>query len=114
MARLYDLRRWRNGRLRHLRDNPLCVECKAQGKFTPAQVVDHNPPHNNNFDAFFTESTWRSLCKPCHDRKTASRDTGFGNKRITDADKKVDTGCVASGFPVCKNHHWNKAKPGER
>lgn len=108
MNRLYDLRRWRTGRLRHLRDNPLCVECKAQGKFAPAQVVDHNPPHNNNFDAFFDESTWRSLCKPCHDSITTRADGGFGNRKVSRETIAVP-GCDVNGMPRDrKHHHWYK------
>lgn len=81
-SRLYDLRRWRNGRLRHLREHPLCVACRGI-----AQVVDHEPPHKGNEAAFFDESTWVSLCKRCHDAKTAKHDGGFGNAVRTHGNK---------------------------
>jgi 5-methylcytosine-specific restriction protein A len=30
---------------------------------------------------FWDSSSWRSLSKQCHDRKTATHDGGFGNPR---------------------------------
>ena len=103
MARLYNLARWRKGRLRHLRENPTCVSCRERGIVTIANTLDHNPPHRNNYDAFFDEATWVSLCKQCHDSKTARHDGGFGNKH-----KQTSVGCMANGLPADRQHHWNK------
>ena len=77
-ARGYDAR-WRRERLRFLRHNPLCVTCRSGGRLTPANVVDHIVPHRGNEELFWDQSNWQALCKPCHDKKTATEDGGFGN-----------------------------------
>ena len=78
-SRGYD-RRWRAYRLTFLAAHPLCVECAAQSDplLTPATIVDHIVPHAGNMDLFWDERNHQALCKPCHDRKTASEDGGFG------------------------------------
>lgn len=43
-----------------------------------ATVVDHNIPHKGNKVLFWDVSNWQSLCKACHDAKTAREDGGFG------------------------------------
>lgn len=74
--------RWRKARVLFLRDNPLCEECKKQGRYTPATVVDHIRPHKGNKDLFWDCDNWQALCKQCHDRKTATEDGGFGHGNI--------------------------------
>jgi len=70
--------RWRKVRMMFLRQHPLCVECQKAGRLTPATVVDHIIPHKGDMVLFWDESNWQALCKPCHDRKTAKEDGGFG------------------------------------
>ena len=74
----YDSR-WRKARTWYLKRNPLCVECEKKGKLTPATVIDHVVPHRGDKELFWDMSNWQALCKPCHDRKTAKEDGGFGN-----------------------------------
>ena len=75
----YD-NRWLKARATYLRSHPLCVVCKAAGRLTPAVIVDHIVPHRGDQQLFWdTENNWQSLCRPCHSRKTASEDGGFGN-----------------------------------
>ncbi|MHB1652355.1 MAG: HNH endonuclease [Desulfitobacteriaceae bacterium] len=76
-SRGYDSR-WRMVRERHLREHPLCVLCEQEGKLTPATVVDHIKPHKGNKELFWDESNWQSLCKACHDSKTAQHDGRWG------------------------------------
>lgn len=45
---------------------------------TAATVVDHKMPHKGNMALFWDHDNWQSLCKPCHDYKTATQDGGFG------------------------------------
>jgi 5-methylcytosine-specific restriction enzyme A len=52
------------------------VECRA-----PAVLVDHIEPHRGNQGLFWSESNWQSLCKECHDTKTAKHDGGFRGAR---------------------------------
>ena len=70
--------RWRRAREWFLKQNPLCVECQKRGKLTPATVVDHIIPHKGDMESFWNVNNWQALCKPCHDRKTAREDGGFG------------------------------------
>lgn len=70
---------WKRRRERFLRDNPLCAECSKRGRRVLATVVDHTVPHRGDPELFWDERNWRPMCKPCHDRKTAAEDGGFGN-----------------------------------
>ena len=76
-SRGYD-DRWRKARKRYLIEHPLCVGCDREGKVTAASVVDHVIPHKDDMLLFWNESNWQSLCKPCHDRKTAREDGRWG------------------------------------
>jgi 5-methylcytosine-specific restriction protein A len=75
-ARGYD-RQWRKISKAYLNANPLCVRCKAEGKFVKATVVDHIIPHKGDRELFWDRSNWQSLCKHCHDVKTSTEDNGF-------------------------------------
>ena len=75
-SRGYD-RNWQRLRKLVLHSEPLCRECKRQGRLTPATEVDHIVPlaagGTNDFENV------QSLCHECHSRKTATEDGGFGN-----------------------------------
>lgn len=45
-----------------------------------AEVTDHIIPHRGGIDLFWNRDNWQSLCKRCHDRKTAMEDGGFGRR----------------------------------
>ena len=66
--------KWRRISKLYLKAHPLCCECRRQGKLTPATVVDHIVPHRGNQKLMWDGSNWQSLCKQCHDRKTARFD----------------------------------------
>lgn len=76
---LYD-HKWRQARAIFLRRNPLCAHCKADGRVTVANEVDHVIPHKGNLSLFWNRANWSALCKPCHSKKTAKENGGFGNK----------------------------------
>ena len=61
---------WRATRAAFLRDNPLCVRCKANGLFIQAMVVDHVLPLKDGGERF-NRINLQSLCVSCHNRKTA-------------------------------------------
>lgn len=69
----YDAR-WQKARLSHLKANPLCVFCLKENRLTPATVVDHIVPHKGDYNLFWDKNNWQSLCKRCHDIKTAKED----------------------------------------
>lgn len=73
----YDAR-WRRIRAMHLRNHPLCVECLAAGRTTPANEVDHIIPLRNG--GTHAPDNLQSLCKSCHSKKTATESLGWGAK----------------------------------
>lgn len=70
--------RWQQARAVWLRDHPLCEHCET---ITIATIVDHVKPHKGDMAIFWDRANWQSLCKACHDKKTATEDGGFGNQR---------------------------------
>lgn len=74
----YSNKRWRVLRMHWLRCNPLCAICQQDDKLTPATVVDHIISHKGNISMFYDTTNLQSLCKRCHDVKTAKED-GYGN-----------------------------------
>lgn len=72
--------RWRRASKRFLQDHPLCQVHLEDNLLVSASCVDHIIPHKGDYELFWDEANWQSLCKPCHDRKTASEDGGFGHE----------------------------------
>ena len=68
----YDAR-WRKARKIFLNEHPFCNVC---GRV--ATVVDHIKPHKGNMVLFWDRSNWQSMCKTCHDTKTAKEDGRWG------------------------------------
>jgi len=64
---------WVKARAEFLAGHPRCT-CGAA-----ATVVDHSVSHKGDRTLFWDRSLWRPMCAPCHNRKTASTDGGFGN-----------------------------------
>lgn len=57
--------RWRRERAMHLAREPLCRDCLAEGRVTPATEVHHEPDRNDpNYELV-------SLCRLHHNRRTA-------------------------------------------
>lgn len=71
--------RWQKARQGYLRKHPLCVLCDGEGVIKAATVVDHKVPHRGDRTLFWDSGNWQPLCKPHHDRKTATEDSGFAN-----------------------------------
>ena len=67
--------RWQKARLSYLKSNPICCRCDEA-----ATVVDHVVPHRGDYERFWDMNNWQSLCKRCHDIKTATEDGGFGRR----------------------------------
>jgi 5-methylcytosine-specific restriction protein A len=74
-------RDWQRESAAFLREHPLCEcdECKKLGRVRPSQVTDHIIPHKGDPKLFWDRSNWQAMSKPCHDRKTATEDGGFGH-----------------------------------
>jgi 5-methylcytosine-specific restriction protein A len=75
-TRLYNLRLWRRIRIAYLAQHPLC-EC---GCGYAATVVDHKIPHQGDRELMFDWDNLQAMTKPCHDRKTATQDSGFAQR----------------------------------
>lgn len=76
----YD-RRWARVRAAFLAAHPFCRDCGGA-----ASVADHSPKTRRDLIAAGVENPddWRYLeprCVPCHGRKTAKYDGGYGNPR---------------------------------
>lgn len=73
--------RWQKARLTYLGSHPVCVRCLKTGRAEAATVVDHIIPHKGDSAVFWDTANWQALCKPCHDKKTATEDGAF--KRVS-------------------------------
>ena len=80
--------RWQRARLHFLMAHPLCVMCKAKGRYEAATVVDHIKPHEGDEVLFWDTANWQPLCKPHHD--SDKKLIEYGRERLTfDADGNV-------------------------
>jgi len=71
--RWYNSARWRyDWQPRLLREQPLCVLCKSQGKITPSEVADHKQPHRGVYELFWNWENLQGACIPCHNAKSRS------------------------------------------
>jgi 5-methylcytosine-specific restriction protein A len=64
-------RKWREARLVHLAEHPLCLECLTAALIVPATEVDHIVPHKGDMATFWDRKNLQSLCIACHSAKTA-------------------------------------------
>lgn len=82
--RLYNLPIWRELRGNQLISEPWCQNPTCYGlhqgngsRPARASVVDHVTPHRGDMGLFADPNNLQSLCKPCHDRKTAKERAGI-------------------------------------
>lgn len=67
---------WRRLRLAVLRKEPLCRMCRAMGRVTPAEDVDHIETVVDRPDLRLAVNNLRPLCKSCHSRRTRADQRG--------------------------------------
>lgn len=70
--------------------------CRADGRITPATVVDHIQPHRGDAALFWREANWQALCAPHHD----------GAKQALERSGRI-RGTDAAGVPIDPRHHWH-------
>jgi 5-methylcytosine-specific restriction enzyme A len=69
---------WRRFRIWYLRNHPLCELCQAEGRNTPAAMVDHVVELKDGGDRL-SEANAMSLCWKCHGVKTANEKNHRGS-----------------------------------
>lgn len=99
---LYNLKRWKQLRLDHLAQSPLCIYCLRNNQYTPATVVDHIKPHKGNLALFFDPSNLQSLCKSHHDSA----------KQKAEINNVNEIGCDINGFPLDWQHPFHQRRGG--
>jgi len=67
---------WRDARLVHLDEFPLCAECGQVG-----DNVHHTKPWRQYPTLFWYAELWQTLCQSDHSRHTVAEDGGFGRRR---------------------------------
>lgn len=71
---------WKKLRRLILAAEPLCRMCKAEGRITLAQVVDHIVPIAQAPELRLDQSNCQPLCHHHHNVKTSTEDGGFGRR----------------------------------
>jgi 5-methylcytosine-specific restriction protein A len=74
---IYRSEAWRKVRLFVLGTEPLCRECRAAGRVTPATEVDHIRAVKEGGAPFDVENL-QPLCLACHSRKTMQENIQAG------------------------------------
>lgn len=64
----YKAEAWKKLSAIYKKRHPLCVECEAQGRITPVQIVDHIKSYKTHPQLGLDWSNLRSLCRSCHMR----------------------------------------------
>ena len=61
---------WRRTRLAFLAEHPLCQDCEAAGRLTPATEVHHVAKRADAPERAFDMDNLRALCRSCHSVRT--------------------------------------------
>ena len=91
--------RWKALRAAQLHMQPNCMRCGEK-----AQVVDHRISHKGREEFFYNADNLTSLCKRCHDSKTAREDSNFAKGGRDWALGR----CDVTGDPIDPMHPWNR------
>jgi 5-methylcytosine-specific restriction protein A len=81
---LYKSTRWRVERMQFLAEHPLCECDECQGgklRVTAAEVVNHRRPHRGDETLFWDQANWQAMSAAHHNKRTATHDGGYGNRR---------------------------------
>ena len=88
--KLYWTPRWRRTRADQLDRQPLCENCLAHGRYTPATVCDHVDPMSKLNEESFFAGPFRSLCDAhpwrCHSSVKQAEETGRRPKAVIGVD----------------------------
>jgi 5-methylcytosine-specific restriction enzyme A len=67
--RLYRRTAWKRLRERVLFEEPICGDCKRDGRITASQDV-HHLKRPTNETQFYERANLQALCRPCHSTRT--------------------------------------------
>jgi 5-methylcytosine-specific restriction endonuclease McrA len=100
---LYSSQRWRKAARRQLRDHSLCAMHLLTGQIVPAQEADHIVRHGGNLQAFWDPKNLQSLCRACHEAKSADEE---GHKR-----RGFSLDVDGDGYALDPAHPSNRRSP---
>jgi 5-methylcytosine-specific restriction endonuclease McrA len=86
----YD-RKWDVEALAFKRSNPLCLGCKAVGRVTQTEVVDHIIPHRGNHALMWDRVNWQPACAWHHSVVKQQLEAMWVKHSITDRDLRLDS-----------------------
>jgi predicted CXXCH cytochrome family protein len=72
----YSRADWLRRRDHQLKLKPLCEDCEAQGRITPATIAHHIEPHGGDINKFL-RGALKSLCVKCHNKLWAVDKRGY-------------------------------------
>jgi 5-methylcytosine-specific restriction protein A len=72
--KFYQSAEWQTLRDLKIRQTPFCERCYAEGRMTPAEIVDHEVEIKDG-GARLDMANLTSLCRGCHNKKTAAERT---------------------------------------
>lgn len=75
----YQSAAWQALRDRKIRQTPFCEICYAEGRMTPAVIVDHRVEIKDG-GAKLDIANLTSVCRACHNKKTAAERDKRNNK----------------------------------
>lgn len=79
--KIYSSRRWRAVRALHLQEEPLCRDCRNEGRVTAAEMVDHIKPIRQGGDPF-DDANLQSLCWSHHSAKSIREGSRYGSGKV--------------------------------
>ena len=79
--KFYSTQTWKSIRKSKLIANPFCEQQLSDGTICNAIATDVDHITARSADGADTLDNLRSLCHPCHSRKTIAIDGGFGRKK---------------------------------
>ena len=84
---LHHTRKWKNLRLHHILQYPLCKACEGKNIVKSADEVDHIVPVSVEPERFFDPTNLQSLCRNCHWEKTARENSTRPDNLIVEDEK---------------------------
>ena len=49
-------------------EHPLCERCLRENRLVPVYIVHHKVPHEGNWEKFWDQDNWESVCNKCHEK----------------------------------------------